>query len=274
MTSSDSLAADAICESERCVALRVGPRRGLRLAEIDASDATAALASSRGSVLEDDARSRVRALRVGDRAVVVKEFPRRGIRRMLADALRGSPARRAFRGGHGLLARGIGAALPLAFVERRRWLLPTSSAVVLEDVRPALPAHRADGIPDGTVLDALTDLVVRLHRGAVAHGDLTADNVHLARVGDRITTRVLDLEDVRFPRRLPERRRIEALAALNASLPDRFEARERRDAFARYCAALPFADTGTALSRVVEIGAARAHRWTSTSCRGTRFRCT
>jgi tRNA A-37 threonylcarbamoyl transferase component Bud32 len=251
------------------VALRIGPRRGLCLAEVGASEAAAALASNRGSILEDDTRSRVRALRVGNRAVVVKEFPRRGIRRMLADALRGSPARRAFRGGHGLLARGIGAPVPLAFVERRRWLLPTSSAVLLEDVRPALPAHRAGGIPDGAVLEALTDLVVRLHRSAVAHGDLTADNVHLMHVGDRIEARVLDLEDVRFPRRLRERRRIRALAALNASLPDRFEAWARRDAFARYCAALPFADTGAALRRIVEIGVARAHRWTARPCQGT-----
>ena len=272
MTSPDGLAADAILERPHCVVLRVGSRRGLRIAEVGASEVAAALAANRGAVLEDDTRSRVRALRVGDRAVVVKEFPHRGMRRALADALRGSPARRAFRGGHGLLARGIGAPVPLAFVERRRWLLPMSSAVLLEDVRPALPAHRADGILDGAVLDALTDLVVQLHRSDVAHADLTADNLHLIRVGDRIEARVLDLEDVRFPHRLRERRRIRALAALNASLPDRFEASARRDAFARYCAALPFSDTGAALRRVVEIGAARAHRWTARPCQGTRFR--
>jgi hypothetical protein len=79
--------------------------------------------------------------------------------------------------------------------------------------------------------------------------------------------RLVDLEGVRFRRRLPEAARIEALAQLNASLPDGVPADVRRRAFARYCAALPFArPRGEVLAQVVARSLARRHRWTGADC--------
>jgi hypothetical protein len=72
---------------------------------------------------------------------------------------------------------------------------------------------------------------------------------------------------VRFRRRLTDAQRIRALAQLNASLPDAFPARERRDAFARYARALPFA-TGArgALLAIVSQSLLRRHRWSGAGC--------
>jgi tRNA A-37 threonylcarbamoyl transferase component Bud32 len=254
---------------------RVGRAQGLRLRELDARDLEAALAAhARGAaLLEADARSRVSAVRAGERAVIVKEYPPRGLARALADAVRGSPARRGWRAGHGLLARGIGAAHPLAYLERRVLGVPVRSLFVMEDLRPAPDALAAVAEKPADALDALVRLVVALHRRGVDHGDLKATNVFL-RDGPRGLDPVLvDLEGVRFRRALGEARRVQALAELNASLPDVFPVELRRAAFARYARAHPFAEgSARALRRVLEASLARRHRFRGEGCAALRER--
>jgi tRNA A-37 threonylcarbamoyl transferase component Bud32 len=251
----------------------VGPLRGLRVRELGAPELAALLsghaaaqAAGDARVLKSDARSRLSQLALGGRRVVVKETRFRGAARALADALRGSAGRRAWRAGHGLRARGVGSAQPLAYLEERRFGLPLRSLVVLEDLRPApdaLEASRAE--PEAAAL-ALAALALRLHRRGVDHGDLKCTNVYLEGAPP-FAARLVDLEGVRFRRRLPEAARIEALAQLNASLPDRVPADVRRRAFARYCAALPFArPRGEVLAQVVERSLARRHRWSGADC--------
>lgn len=251
---------------------RVGDLAGLRLRELDARDLEAALAAHRdargAALLEADGRSRVSAVRAGERAAIVKEYPPRGFARALADAVRGSPARRGWRAGHGLLARGIGAARPLAYLERRAWGVPVRSFFVMEDVRPAPDALTAVHEKPADALDALVRLVVALHRRGVDHGDLKATNVFL-RDGPRgLDPLLVDLEGVRFRRALDEPRRVQALAELNASLPDVFPVELRRAAFGRYARAHPFAEgSARALRRVVEASLARRHRFRGDGCK-------
>jgi tRNA A-37 threonylcarbamoyl transferase component Bud32 len=252
---------------------RVGALRGLRVHELGA-DALAALVEARAAarsaggdrVLKDDGRATLTRLAAGEQRVVVKESPFRGLARSLADRLRGSPGRRAWRAGHGLRARGVGAALPLAFLEERRFGLPLRSLVVLEDLSPAPDGLEATARDPAAALDALADLALRLHRRGVHHGDLKCTNVHLTG-GARWRARLVDLEGVRFPERLSDAARVEALAQLNASLPDAVPASLRRRAFARYSAALPFGRPRSAvLADVVSRSLARRHRWTGAGC--------
>jgi len=206
----------------------------------------------------------------------VKETPFRGIARALADVARGSAGFRAWRAGHGLLARRIGAALPYAFGERRVLGLPIASWVVLEDVRPATPASFAleqAAAGAGEVLDALAHFAIVLHRAGVDHGDLKGTHLLLRRAATGLDVRVIDLEGVRFPRRLREARRLHALVELNASLPDTYPALLRCRAFRRYAAALPFRDGWQpALVRVVRESLAREHRWTGAGCEAAERR--
>jgi hypothetical protein len=195
---------------------------------------------------------------------VVKEVLPRGLWRRLADFFRGSPARRAFRGGHGLAARGLGAATPLAYLERRKLGLPAGSLVFLEDLRPALPADAFPGGPEalGRAVAALGRLARDLHARGVDHGDLKASHVWLDPTAPDLAPRLIDLEGVRFGRRVGARRRLRALAQLNASLPDRFSDDARREAFVRYARALPFpGGRERALRHIVDESLARHHRW-------------
>jgi tRNA A-37 threonylcarbamoyl transferase component Bud32 len=267
----------ALAPGRRFARLRFGGYRGLHLRSVERSVVIAALEAHRttsGSsgawtVLQADARSRVTAGPTPRGSMVVKEYTAGGLRRHLADVFRGSPARRAWLGGHGLQARGIAAATPYAFVERRRFGLPVASAAVFEDLRPFAPADRcapAVASPE-QVVEVLTHLVARLHRRGVEHGDLKASHVYLGWREQRLTAGLIDLEGVRFRARLRDRQRIRALAQLNASLPDDIAAAPRCRAFARYAAALPFdRPRAAALRDVVRASLERAHRWTGAGC--------
>jgi tRNA A-37 threonylcarbamoyl transferase component Bud32 len=275
--------ADAHARSRTRRCLRPGRRfaraevagwRGLRLEEVAPEALAAAVADHRealarrdGRMLKDDRRARVSRVNAAGAGVVVKESPPRGAARALADAWRGSAGRRAWLGGHGLAARGVGAAIPVAFLERRRFGLPLASLVVLEDLSPAEPADRNETLPASDVVAALGRVAVALHRREIDHGDLKASHVYVRDAGGGIETLLLDLDGVRFRHRLSPARRIRNLAQLNASLPDRFPAEARCEAFARYASALPFPYAATrALAQVVAASLARRHRWSGADC--------
>jgi len=253
----------------------------MRASELPEEDLFTALdlhrrAVSRGgpAVLKCDHRGRASGVCAGGLDVIVKEVRKGGAGKRMADRFRGSPGRRAWVGGHGLRIRGIGAARPLAFVEQRGLAGPVHSLVVLEDLRPAQPAgaflNEAPGSDRGAAIDALCSLVIRLHQREAEHGDLQAHHIFCERNEGGLRTALVDLEGVRFPRRLSERRRIKALAELNASLHDDLvSASERRRAFRRYAAALPFrADSERALARIVSLSRKRGHLWTGHDCGG------
>jgi len=260
--------------------LRLDRAAGLRLREVDPDALQRTLAqltehTAPGSWVElkSDRRARVRAGSSELGAIVVKEYRARGPAHRFADAFRGSPARRDWQAAHGLAARGIAAARPLAYLERRRFGLPAESTTVFRDVRPGEPADAcppAHASPN-EVVDALRRLVTQLHRHGVVHGDLKASHVFLARDGDQLTTCLIDLSGVQFYARLSEADRIRALAELNASLPDSVPDAARCSAFARYAAVLPFArGSDAALRSVVAASLEREHRWTGRHCARAR----
>jgi tRNA A-37 threonylcarbamoyl transferase component Bud32 len=272
-----SRTADTLHPGRLCARAEVGTARGLRLHALAPEALAELLAAHRAArdagdarVLECSERTCVTACESAGLRAVVKETPWRGLARAVADALRGSAGFRAFRAGHGLRARGLGAALPLAFLERRRLGLPVASWLVLEDLRPAPPAAFAldAGLDADAVLESLARYAATAHRRGVDHGDLKA--THLLLVGEPaagLSPHAIDLDGVRFARRVPEARRLQALAQLNASLPDAFPAAARRRAFVRYARAMPFArGSSAALAQVVAESLARRHRWTGAGC--------
>lgn len=197
----------------------------------------------------------------------MKEFAT-GLCGALADRLRGSPARRAWRAGIGLAALGIRAPGPLAFLERRRFGLPFASVLVQEDLCPALRAD-APGpeIDPSERLGALVRLALALHGSGAAHADFTAGNLLLTRERGGLVAYAVDLEDVRFPRRLRDASRVRALAQLNASLPDWIPDALRRRALRCYATWLPFrAPILRVEGRVALESLARRHHWSGRGC--------
>jgi len=241
------------------------------------------VAKSGELVLKRDHRAVLTAVRVGERGFVVKEVRKTGLRRRLADAVRGSPARRSFRAGHGLLLRDIGTAVPYAFLERRRFGLPVASWLILEDLRGLWPvaepvvdaepdlAREASRPPAPGVADAIARLLVGLHGADVSHGDLQAIHVLLrpaTGVPDRVDALLIDCDAVRFDAGLGDAERIHDMAVLNASIPDRLlTAGARRRVFERVASSLPFdASPGEVLRAVARASAGRAQHWRGDGC--------
>jgi len=223
----------------------------------------AALAAGGPVVLKSDERARVTRVSVGDRTLIAKEVIKGGVARRLADPLRGSPAQRGWVGGHGLQARRIGVARPLAWMDRRDG--SGRSVLLMEDVgdQPCLETAPPDQIDP----DALLRLLLTLHRRGVDHGDLQASHIFGLRA-----PRLIDLEGIRFRRRLGDDARVRALAELNASLPDTsLPADVRCVLFRRYAAALPFQmPAERALREVVRRSLARRHAWRGEGCAAGR----
>ena len=136
--------------------------------------------------------------------------------------------------------------------------------MLLEDLRPSRNALDAGarGDPEA-VLNALASLAATLHRRRIHHDDLKSTHIYLEAKDGRLVPRLIDLEGVRFLRTLSAKRRLRALAQLNASLPDSFPNPARCRAFARYVAEHPFPDGNRpALERLVAMSLARRHLWT------------
>lgn len=261
--------------------------RGLRVVELPDSLLERALAAldapasdARCRVLKDDARARVTRVDLASladgplppalaRSVVVKEVRKGGLARRIADVVRGSPARRAWIAGHGLAARRIEAARPLAFLEIGGiGRACARSLVVLTDLggSPSLDdaaSHARRGTTPDQLADALVALALALHRRGVDHGDLQASHVF-----GLDPPALIDLEGLRFAKRLSDARRIAALAELNASIADsRLPAGVRARAFVRYARALPFAMLRErALREIVRRSLARSHAWRGADC--------
>ncbi len=226
-----------------------------------------ALTSKTPAVMKDDPRSRMTRVSVGGRSVIVKEILSRSVTRSLADVVRGSGAKRGWRAGHGLRVRGLRAALPLAFIEQRRLGWPLRSWLVVEDLAPAVdlleqPAERRE-----TLLRRLGPWLARLHARGVDHGDLKATHLFIETGGSQAEPVLVDLEAVRFLRRLPDSARRQALAELNASLPDDWSGQERCRALRRYATTEPFDEPfERALEQIVEASLERKHRWKGNDC--------
>jgi len=243
------------------VPLRLGDWRGARDERVPADLVAAALTdrdTPRAQALKSDSRSSVVAVPTPAYPVVVKQVRKAGARRRLADAVRGSPARRAWTAARRLIGFGVGAALPLAFLEQRTLGTPTRSLLVSLDLRPLPTAadRLADPAQREATLRVLGDLLVDLHRGGAIHGDLRSQHVHLDS-----RPRLIDLESVRFRARLSDDQRIEDLAQLNASIADgHASGTERRAAFEHYASALPFrAATPDVLEQITRRSLARDH---------------
>jgi len=180
---------------------------GMRLRSRSEEDARRTLTTTRDELAGPEANAEGTVLRFRSRALRT-----------------GSPARDAWLAGHGLRARGIGAPLPLAFVERRR---PTgvTSAVWLESAQPAEASN--DTAHSWRELLALGVALRRHHVAIASDAGLSRDAN-----GALGPTR---LEAVRFRPRLSreEALRIDALvhAALRNALPAEDE---QRAALRRY----------------------------------------
>jgi len=163
--------------------------------------------------------------------VCIKGFSLRGLWRILRSSLRPSRAVRFWVGAWGLTVRGFRAPKVYFLWERRRWGLLRESGVVMEKVEGAEGidryvvnrfGSRAD--PEAQrrkrrLIRQMAFTLAAFHGKGVVHRDLKAGNLLVKEKGKRVDLVFLDLEDVRFHRRVRDRWVVRNLAQLDASMP-------------------------------------------------------
>ena len=173
-------------------------------------------------------------------------------------------ARAAWVAGHGLEARGIRTALPVACLGP--WLVMEDAGPTVVEWAEASFAGANDS-ERSEMMQALSALLSDLHRRGIYHADMKACNITW-RPGD--PPRLLDYEKVRFGRRVPFRRRMKNLAQLNSALPDVIPNPLREQGLQRYLECSAFRGDVARLRReVIELSLSRQHRWRGCSASGS-----
>lgn len=244
-----------------------------RLAGLIASDSV----SSSGSGPETtetrrEGRTRISTHTQPGGAVIVKRVTAESSQRAIADGVRGSAAMRAFRRGQKLAILGELSARPLAALERRRGGVPVESWLILESVGEMdLDRFRARDEAHGIrFARSLARWIAELHAWGIDHLDLKASNIRVDDSGETPRFWLIDLEDIRFRRRMRDATRRRALIQLNASLgDDAMSLAARRAALTAYLERLPFkgVDDATVAPEIARASVDRAHRWRGKKCR-------
>jgi heptose I phosphotransferase len=205
----------------------------------------ACLTGGAGRVLKDDRRTRVSAVALsGGRAVVVKEYRAKGLRRRLEDLLRPSAPLREWRAAHALPQHGVATARVWALALPRP-LAADSAFVVQEELVGAVAVNRyvlrCGSGPHGwsrrrALVDAVAEWLRTVHARGVEHRDLKGSNLLVREVGSAFEILPVDLAAVRIGTRVSEKRRAKALAQLSASTPLVVSRTERFRFVVRYLA--------------------------------------
>jgi len=186
----------------------------------------------------------------------VKWYRKRGGLDPLKEYLRGGRVLRAWKGGNALVARGIPVAIPYAMVRTRRGGFLFMEAVQGVELDRKLDrlisgATRGDVRLQREVVQAVGELLGRLHRKGIFHADMKACNLMLVEKDGRLEVKLLDYDHVKVYKSLPEKLILKNLVQLNTSVPKEIS-RSMRCRFLRgYREAFPKAPSAKALFRKV-----------------------
>lgn len=155
----------------------------------------------RGQLIKHDQTSTVASIDAEDQAWIVKRYNNRGLIHSLRMWLAGARAEKAFYRGLLLESLGIATPKPLFYAVKYRFGLPFTSYIV--NVRSQGEPlcnlfDRGQISTDGWVraIAQAEDLVDRLHRLGITHGDLKSPNL----LFDGVRLEVIDLDSLRIHR--------------------------------------------------------------------------
>jgi tRNA A-37 threonylcarbamoyl transferase component Bud32 len=157
-------------------------RRGKRLEEIPSVLADPARLLAIAVIVKDSRTTTVGRVMLAGQEVFVKRYNFQGAAYALKDVLRVSRAKRVWCAGNNCFMRGIGVALPIAYLERRKWRVLResyliTSAVAGKELAEILSSGRGDWHAKRELIRTLASMLRRMHDRGVAHRDLKAENI-------------------------------------------------------------------------------------------------
>lgn len=248
--------------------LRVELIKGISRSEISAIIVAHGSALYSGEdVLKDGLRNVVTRIRHGNTWFCVKEYRSIGLRDWIKDLLRGSRARRAWRGARHLQSHGISAPELVSLVERgrksylvTRFINGATPLNLLLHKRFSEPLGKAEIAAKRAMLRQLGQWLRSIHDLDIYHDDWSSKNILATQHISQWAFHVLDMESVLPRKRLTYRRRVKNLGQLS-DVPFGITRTDRM----RFL--LAYADSDTALKRgnfpldVISAERRRAKKW-------------
>jgi tRNA A-37 threonylcarbamoyl transferase component Bud32 len=156
------------------------------------------MAADNARVLKRGRASRVVAVALAGRDLVIKHFPVRGALDRVLGNLRGSRARRSWRNACALMRAGIATPMPLAVVEKRKALWRLDSYLIMEYVpgirgRELFDSEEIAEHEKQLALQRIVQLFGKLARARISHGDMKDTNI----IFSNGQTHLLDLDALR-----------------------------------------------------------------------------
>jgi len=156
---------------------------------------------NKGQIFKNDQTSCVSRLMWNGRDIMVKRYNHKGFIHSLRHTIKGSRARRAWLNAHRLRMLGIATPKPLAYIEQRKKPFVWKSYLVTEYVRgPNLKRLLQDNnITEekwSMITQQVTDIVGKLGKYLITHGDLKHSNILITENGPVLT----DLDVMKFRR--------------------------------------------------------------------------
>jgi len=170
-------------------------------------------------IVKDSHTTTVGAVALPDKRVFVKRYNYRGPGYAFKNLFRSSRAKRVWQSGNSCHMRGIGVALPLAYLERRRLRVLCESylltaAVAGDELSEVLARQRGNIRGKRLLIGQLARQVRQMHDVGIAHRDLKGENIIARQTGNmRFEFRIVDFDGVRC-RPVSERTRVKNLARL------------------------------------------------------------
>jgi tRNA A-37 threonylcarbamoyl transferase component Bud32 len=164
--------------------------------------------------------ARIRAPSPGQPTLVLRRLNYGRWRHRFRDVFRRSRAERAFHSALAMEVAGlpVARALAVAALRRRRW--PVRAYLLSREIQDArtLAQLARQAVPwPRSLVEALADLMARLHEAGFIHGDLKATNVLLTSAGQPW---LIDFDGVRQYDRVPQSRAVADLARLFSGIPE------------------------------------------------------
>lgn len=137
---------------------------------------------SKAALVKDSRTTTVGTVGFTGNAVFVKRYNYQGVGYALKDIFRASRAKRVWRAANSCVLRGVNVALPVAYLERRRWRVLRESYLITaaaagDELTEVLARHRGDWRSKRDMIRALALMLRKMHERGVAHRDLKAENI-------------------------------------------------------------------------------------------------
>ena len=137
---------------------------------------------AQAAIVKDSRATTVGNVALAGKQVFVKRYNYRGPAYAMKNLFRSSRAKRVWKAGNSCYMRGIGAALPLAYLERRRFRVLRESflltaAVAGDELSQILARERGNVYSKRVLIRQLAHQLRRMHDRGVAHRDLKGENI-------------------------------------------------------------------------------------------------